>query len=358
MKTRMTELFGIKHPIMLAGMNWLTTPKLVAAVCNAGGLGILSAQQYNPDSLRNAFKKIRETTDKPFGVNVTLGMGSLPIVQAVIEEKVPVVNYALGRPPEITALVEAVHGYGGKIIGTIAMSRHAIRSEQLGADMLNITGYEAAAHSGNVGAIVLVPAVTSAVKIPCIGAGGYADGKGLAAALALGAEGITMGTRLAATQDSEVADKLRETWVKSSEEDTVIDPAFDGINCRVLKNKAADEMLEKRSLPVMDAMSASMYMKRELKLSWGDVIRTANNLRRQPIGIGSGQRGLGSAMRFAVGGRLFSKATIDGDVENGLLMMGQTVGMIHDIPTVAEVIERTVAEAEEIIKKMQTKIGS
>ncbi len=144
MKTRMTELFGIKHPIMLAGMNWLTTPKLVAAVSNAGGLGILSAQQYNPNSLKAAIREIRSLTDKPFGVNVTLGLESKPIVQVIIEEKPPVVNYALGRPPEITALVEAVHGYGGKIIGTIAMARHGIRAAQLGSDMLNITGYEAA----------------------------------------------------------------------------------------------------------------------------------------------------------------------------------------------------------------------
>ena len=357
MKTRMTELLGIKHPIMLAGMNWLTTPKLVAAVSNAGGLGILSAQQYNPDSLRAALKQIRSLTDKPFGVNVTLGLGSLPIVQVIIEEKPPVVNYALGRPPEITALVEAVHGYGGKIIGTIAFTRHGVRAAQLGSDMLNITGYEAASHSGNVGALVLVPAVTSAVKIPCTAAGGYADGRGLAAALALGAEGITMGTRLAATKDAEVADSLRETWVKATEEDTVIDSAFDGINCRVLKNKAAEDMLKKRSLPIIDAMSAALYMKRELKLSWGDLISTANRLRRQAIGISGAQRGLGSAMRFAVGSRLFAKATVEGDMENGLLMMGQTVGRINDIPTVAEVIQRTVAEAEQIIKSMNTKIG-
>jgi len=357
MKTRMTELFGIEHPIMLAGMNWLTTPKLVGAVSNAGGLGILSAQQYNPDSLRAALKEIRDATDKPFGVNVTLGLGSMPVVQAIIDEKIPVVNYALGRPPEITALVEAVHGYGGKVIGTIAMARHGARAAQLGSDMLNITGYEAASHSGSVGALVLIPSVTSTVNVPCIAAGGFADGRGLAAAIALGAEGITMGTRLAATKESEVADSLREAWVKATEEDTVIDPAFDGINCRVLKNKAAEDMLKKRSLPIIDAISASLYMKRELGLSWGDLISTANKLRRQTIGIGGAQRGLGSAMRFAVGSRLFALATVDGDVENGLLMMGQTAGRINDIPTVNEVIQRTVAEAEQIIQSMNGKIG-
>jgi len=358
MKTRMTELFGIKYPIMLAGMNWLTTPKLVAAVSNAGGLGVLAGQRYNADRLRAVIKEIREQTDKPFGINLTLGVGARERIPVVIEEKVPVLNYALGRPPEITPLIEAVHGYGGKVIGTIALLRHALRSEQLGADAIIITGYEAASHSGNVGALVLVPTIAEALKVPCIGAGGYADGRGLAAALALGAEGISMGSRLAATKEAEIADAVKETWVKSSEEDTIIDPAFDGINCRVLRNKAAEDLLKKRAVPLFDAMSAALYMKRNLKLSWGELIRTANNLRRQQIGIGGGQRGLASAMRFAVGSRLFAQATEGGDPVNGILMMGQTTGRIKDVPTVTEIIERTVAEAEQILEKMKTQFAS
>lgn len=357
MKTRMTELLGIKHPIMLAGMNWLTSPKLVAAVSNAGGLGILSAQWYTADKLRPAIKEIREQTDKPFGVNLTLGIGSRERLPAVLEEKVPVLNYALGRPPEIAPLIEAVHGYGGKVLGTIALARHALRSEQLGADAVIVTGYEAASHSGNVGALVLVPQVAEAVKVPCIGAGGYADGRGLAAALALGAEGISMGSRLAATQDAEVADAVKQTWVNATEEDTIIDPAFDGINCRVLRNKAAEDLLKKKAFPFFDAISAGLYMKRNLNLSWGQLIRTANNMRRQPMGI-SGQWGLGAAMRFAVGGRLFERATVGGDPETGILMIGQTAGRIHDIPTVAEVIERTVKEAEEILGKINKQFDS
>jgi enoyl-[acyl-carrier protein] reductase II len=351
MKTRMTELFGIKYPIMLAGMNWLTTPKLVAAVSNAGGLGVLSAQWYSADKLRPAIKEIREQTDKPFGVNLTLGIGARERIPVVLEEKVPVLNYALGRPPEIGPLIEAVHGYGGKVIGTIAMVRHALRSEQLGADAVIVTGYEAASHSGNVGALVLVPQVAEAVKVPCIGAGGYADGRGLAAALALGAEGISMGSRLAATQEAEVADTVKETWVNASEEDTIIDPAFDGINCRVLRNKAAEDLLKKKAFPMFDAISAGLHMKKVLNLSWGELIRTANNMRRQPMGI-AGQWGLGAAMRFAVGGRLFEKATIGGDPVNGILMMGQTAGRIKDIPTVVEIIERTAKEAESILANM------
>jgi len=356
MKTRMTELFGIEHPIMLSGMNWLTTPKLVAAVSNAGGLGVLATQHYDPEGLRNAIREIRDLTNKPFAVNITMGVGTDALIPVFIEEKVPAVNYALGRPPEIAALVEQVHAYGGKVIGTIALLKHALRSEQLGVDMLVITGYEAAGHSGNVGALVLVPTITSAIKIPCIGAGGYCDGKGLVASLALGAEGMAMGTRLAATEESSAPDSVRQTWLQATEEDTVIDVAFDGIGCRVYRNKAAEELLKKR-MPLADAMSAALFMKRELKLSWIQLIRTANMIRRMPIGIGSGQRGLASAMRLAVGSTRFAKATVDGDVENGLLLMGPVAGRIHDIPTVAELIQRTVSEAEQILATLNTKTG-
>jgi len=359
MRTRMTELFGIRYPIMLAGMNWLTTPKLVAAVSNAGGLGILGSAQFSGEKYRDVIRQIKSMTDKPFGVNITLGMGSRTLVEIAIEERVPVVNYALGRPPDITPLIQAVHGYGGKVVGTVSMLRHGLRSEQLGADMLSVTGYEAAGHSGNVGALVLIPTITSAVKIPCVGAGGYCDGRSLAAALALGAEGISMGTRFAATKEAEVPESIKQAWLKATEEDTVIDPVFDGINCRVMRNTAADEMLKKRhTLPIVDAFSSGLYMKRELKLSWRDLFRTANSLRKQPSGIGGAQRGLGSAMRFAVGGRLFVRATVEGDAESGLLMMGQTAGRIGDIPSVTEIIERTVAEAKAILEKMTGQIRS
>jgi enoyl-[acyl-carrier protein] reductase II len=357
MKTRMTELFGIKYPIMLAGMNWLTTPKLVAAVSNAGGLGVLAGVQYDPEGLRNAIREIRKLTDKPFGVNLTLGVGSAKLAKVVIEEKVPVFNYSLGRPPEIAPLIQAVHAYGGKVIGTIALVKHAQRSEQLGADALVITGYEAASHSGNVGALVLVPQVSEAVKVPTIGAGGYADGKGLAAALALGAEGISMGTRLAATKEAEVKDSIKEVWVKANEEDTVIDPAFDGINCRVWRNEAAEELLHKKGLPLFDAISAGLTMKKALKLSWGQLFSTVIKMKGQDAGVGGGKRSLASVMRFAVGSQRFRLATREGDMKNGILMMGQAAGRIHDIPTVAEIIERTVKQAEQIMQKMDKQIA-
>lgn len=351
MKTRMTELFGIKHPIMLAGMTWATTPKLVAAVSNAGGIGILGGAQYTGDSIRQAIRDIRELTDKPFGVNVMLwGPGTRVIVPILLEEKTPVVNYALGRPAEIAPLIEAVHGYGGKIVGTVAMLRHALRSEQLGADMLSVTGYEAASHSGNVGALVLIPQIAEQVKIPIIGAGGYADGRGLAAALALGAEGVAMGTRLAVTQESETHENAKQAWINGTEEDTVISDRFDGINCRVLKSEVADEILKKRT-PVVGAITGAFQMKKLLGLSFGELVSSAWSLRKAE------ERSLGSIMRFAAGSTSLESAVVDGNPK-GILHSGQTMGRIHDIPTVAEVIERTVKDAEEILGKVNKQFAN
>ncbi|MDY6917735.1 MAG: nitronate monooxygenase [Chloroflexota bacterium] len=355
MKTRMTELFGIEHPIMLSGMNWLTTPKLAAAVSNAGGLGVLAGSHYDKDGIRNAIKEIRELTDKPFGINLTLGVGTGELIPVVLEEKVPVLNYALGRPPQIAPVIEAVHGYGGKVIGTVAFVRHAMRSEQLGSDAVIITGYEAASHSGNVGALVLVPAISSAVSVPCIAAGGYTDGKQLTAALALGAEGIAMGTRLAATQEAEVADTIRQAWIDADIESTVIDPAFDGINCRVLRNKAAEDLLKSSKWAFVDASKAALHMKKTLNMSWGQMVRTAWAIKNQESGVGGGRRSWASTMRFAVGSRLFAEATIGGDPVNGILMCGQGAGLVKDIPTVAEVIQRTIAEAEAVMASLTAK---
>ena len=230
MKTRMTELLGIEHPIMLAGMSWITEPGLVSAVSNAGGLGLLATGPLSPDETRKQIRRIKELTDKPFGVNQPLISPHAPAnIQVIVEEKVPVVNYALGKP----WFIDQVHSYGGKVIGTVAMSRHAARAEKLGCDALSVTGHEAAAHGANVTTLVLVPLVASAVKIPFFSAGGYFDGRGLAAALVLGADGISLGTRFTLTKESIVHQKTKELMTKASEEDTLYSNRFDGMPGRV-----------------------------------------------------------------------------------------------------------------------------
>ena len=181
-KTKMTELLGIEHPIMLAGMAHVAIPELVAAVSNAGGLGMLNPVIYAPEGTREAIRKIRSLTDKPFAVNITLLLpGARENATVAMEEKVPILNYALGRGDWI---IKGAHEYGGKVLATVVMQRHARRSELDGADFLIMTGHEAAAHGGDVSTLVLLPLARTWTNLPMIAAGGFSDGRGLAAALA------------------------------------------------------------------------------------------------------------------------------------------------------------------------------
>lgn len=345
MKTRLTELFGIRHPIMLAGMNWITQPEIVAAVSNAGGLGNLAISSHTPERLRSDLKKIREMTDKPFAINqILLSPTARTNLATVIEEKVPVVNYTLGRPPEITPLIKAVHGYGGKIIATVALVKHAIRAEQLGADAINITGHEAAGHGGYATSLVLIPMVASSIKVPFMAAGGFYDGRGLAAALVLGADGITMGTRFAVTKESRLHDHWKETIMKSTEQDTVyLDIGDPASNERLYRNKKAEEAMKKR-FPLTTAISGAMETKRLLKVSWWDMVRSGFASSK-----GEGGRSLREQLRYAAGTARANRVMFEGDETAGVFTIGQVIGGIRDVPTCKELIDRVVAEAEKVL---------
>lgn len=171
MKTRITELFAIQHPIFLSGMSWISTPELVAAVSNAGGLGILATGVYNPKQTKDAVRKIRELTTKPFGANATLYFpGAKENTKALLDEGVPVINFSMGKGDWI---VKAAHGYGGKVIATVVNEKHARSAEAYGTDALLVTGNEAAAHGGPIASSVLIPSIASRVKIPIVAAGGF-----------------------------------------------------------------------------------------------------------------------------------------------------------------------------------------
>ncbi len=346
MKTRITELLGIEHPIMLAGMNWLTQPKIVAAVCNAGGLGNLAISSHTPEDLRSDIRKIRELTDKPFAVNqILLSPTASANLAVVVEEKVPVVNYTLGRPPAIAPLVEAVHGYGGKVMATVALARHAVRAEQLGVDGINITGHEAAAHGGFATTLILIPLVASSVKVPITAAGGFGDGRGLAAALVLGADGITMGTRFAMTQESPLHEHWREVILKATEQDTIyIDVGDPAVNARALRTKKAEAEM-KRRLSLLGDLAGALETKRLLKLSWWELIRSGLSTSK-----GEGGMSMRDQLRYSASAARADKVMFGGDEKAGTLAIGQIIGAINDIPTCQELIERVVAEAEKVLQ--------
>ncbi len=332
----MTELLGIKHPIMLAGMAFISLPKLVAAVSNAGGVGMLNSVAYTPDQMKDVIKEIKSLTDKPFGVNTTLLFpNAKENVEVALEEKVPILNYALGKGDW---LIKAAHEYGGKVLATVAIDRHARRAEMDGADGLVVTGHEAAAHGSDAGTLVLIPLIARQTKIPIIAAGGFCDGRGLAAALVLGADGISMGTRFMLTQDCDMHEKTKELCLKATVDDTICSEKIDGLPGRWLKSPAAIKMAEGKP-SFLQALSSALQIKRMVdiplfKLFLGGLKqRGVQDLARQALSI--------SGLRIAID---------NGDLETGVLPVSQAIGLIKDLPTCKEVIERTVAEAQEWVE--------
>ncbi|MGD0820231.1 MAG: nitronate monooxygenase [Desulfomonilia bacterium] len=344
-KTRMTEMFGIKHPIMLAGMNWITEPKLVSAVCNAGGLGILAIARCTPKEARELIRRIRDMTDKPFGINqILIGPGARENLEAAIDEKVPIINYSLGKP----WFVEAVHAYGGKVIGTIAIAKHAAKAVQVGCDALVVTGHEAAGHGAAATSMVLIPIVASMVKVPLIAAGGFYDGRGLAAALSLGADGISMGSRFMVVRESMVHDNFKRLCIEATEQDTLYDTVFDGLEGRVLKTTEALAMT-KRGFPVVEAFKSALLVKKLMNLSWPKFAAITLEMLRAEEG-----HPLMVLARQAVGNMKHLKAINEGDVEGGILFAGQCCGGIMDNPTAGELINRIIVEAEAVLSKLNS----
>ncbi len=345
LKTRMTEMFKIEHPIMLAGMNWITEPKLVSAVCNAGGLGILAVARCKPAETRDCIRQIRDLTDKPFGINqILIGPGAKENIAIAIEEKVPVINYSLGKP----WFVNDVHAYGGKVVGTIAIAKHAVKAVQLGCDALVITGHEAAAHGAAATSMVLIPLVASQVKVPLIAAGGFYDGRGLAAALALGADGISMGSRFMVVKESMVHENFKRLCINATEQDTLYSNVFDGLDGRVLKTKESDAMMKKR-FSVIEAMKGALLVKKMLGFSSMKMAGLALEMMKgeegHPVTV---------MARQAVGNMKHMKALIEGDEEGGILFAGQCCGGIADNPTTKELMARIMAEAEATLGKLNT----
>lgn len=311
MKTRITQLLGIKHPVIQGAMTWVSFPPLVAAVSNAGGLGILGAAFMSPEELRENIREIRRLTDNPFGVNFAADNPELDtLLEVIVDENVPVVSYGIGNPQKI---IKKTKKHGIINFPTAGSLRHALRAEADGADAVIVQGLEAGGHTGFVSSLVLTPLAAGKLKIPVVSAGGITDGRGLMAALALGAEGISMGTRFIVTQESPVPLKVKEFIINKSEEDTVVTDNFTGVRCRVLKNEFADGLIEmaEKSAPAWEILKA---------------------------GVGK-----------------IRQAYLEGDVQGGSLACGQACGLMDDIPTCRELIESMVRQAEEIMPQLQAK---
>lgn len=315
MQTRITELFNIQHPIIQGGMHYVGFAELAAAVSSAGGLGIITGlTQRTPEKLATEIARCREMTDKPFGVNLTF----LPsfeeppygeYVAAIIEGGVKCVETA-GRSPE--AIMPALKAAGIKVIHKCTSVRHSLKAEAIGCDAVSVDGFECGGHPGedDIPNMILLPCAADKLKIPFVASGGIADGRSLVAALALGAEGINMGTRFIATQEAPVHEHVKAAIVAATELDTRLVMRSLRNTERVLKNAGVERLLEKEK-----ALGA------DLKIT--DIID-------EIAGI-------------------YPKVMIDGDMDAGAWSCGMVAGLIHDVPTVKELIDRIIAEAEAIV---------
>lgn len=340
MKTRLTEMVGIQYPIVLSGMSWISTPKMVAAVANAGGLGILATGPLSSTQTREAIHEIRKLTNKPFGANASLMFpGAAENAKVLLQEQVPVINFALGKGDWI---VKEAHKYSGKVFATVVNLKHAKRAQDFGTDAVIATGQEAAAHGEDVTSLVLIPHLSENLKIPVIAAGGFADGRGLAAALALGAEGVAMGTRLMTTKESPLHENYKKLAQEKEVYDTLFSKRFDGILCRVMKTDAAKKAIKKG-------------------LSWPAAFFNSQEIARQvnvpylKLFLGVLASGYSNAKQLAFMANAFNAikvATEAGDTQTGVLPVGQVQGLIHDQPTIAELFERIVKEAKAAQEKV------
>lgn len=324
-------------------MSWISKPQLVAAVSNAGGVGILATGPLNPSETRDAIRQIRSLTDQPFGIGATLLMpGAAENAKVALEEQVPIINVSLGKAEWIA---EGLAQYDGKLLATVTTVKHAQAALESGADAFMVTGQEAAAHGGDVTSLVLVPCMAEQFPdVPIVAAGGIANGRGLVAALSLGADAVAMGSRMAVTQESPLAQATKEAIVQASAFDTLYGSNFDGIPARVLKTPAAEQAMKSRPwLPVI--VYRSLQAARQLDIPLWKVLP----------GLVTQFQKMFVVAQFGAATEAIMAATVDGDVDGkGVQFIGQCQGMIRDIPAVDVLVQRIIQEAIDITQNQRT----
>ena len=344
--TRFCELVGVEFPIVQTGMGWVAGPRLVAATAEAGGLGILASATMTFDELVAAIADVRARTDRPFGVNMRTDVADVgDRVALMIEQGVKVASFAQAPMP---ALVTRCREAGLVVMPTIGARRHAEKVAGWGVDAVIAQGGEGGGHTGTVPTSLLTPAVVDAVgeKVAVIAAGGFFDGRGLVAALAYGASGIAMGTRFLLTQESRVPDEVKQVYLGTPVTGTVVSTAVDGAPQRVIRTEFIDHLERAswlRNLP--RAMASAHSFKRETRSSLGALLREGRAMKH-------GNELSWPQVVMAANAPVMTKAAlVDGRTDVGVLPTGQVVGEITELPTVAELITRIVAEATEVLDR-------
>ncbi|MCU1460521.1 MAG: 2-nitropropane dioxygenase [Acidimicrobiales bacterium] len=342
--TPLVDLVGARVPIVQTGMGYVAWPKLAAATSNAGALGIVASATMDLDELRAAIGRMKDLTDRPFGVNLRSDAADADArVDLLIKERVKVASFAMA-PKE--SLIKRLKDAGLVVIPSIGAKRHAEKVAAWGVDAVIVQGAEGGGHTGSVPTTLLLPQVVDAVDIPVIAAGGFFDGRGLVAALAYGAAGIAMGTRFLLTSDSPVGDAVKQLYLEKTVNDTVVTTQVDGVPHRVLRTELV-EKLEKTgpvtSLP--RAVGNAFAFKKVSGTRWRDIVKEGLAMRRQ-------QELSWSQVVMAANTPMLLKAAMqDGRPDLGVMASGQVVGMIEDLPSCAELIERIMAEAEKVLAR-------
>ncbi|MGW7403706.1 NAD(P)H-dependent flavin oxidoreductase [Streptomyces sp. NPDC054833] len=345
METALTRLVGVRHPVVQTGMGWVAGPRLVSAAANAGALGILASATMTLDQLRGAIREVGSRTDAPFGVNLRADAGDAgDRVRLIIDEGVRVASFALAPSRELIAELKEA---GVVVIPSVGARRHAEKVAAWGADAVIVQGGEGGGHTGEVATTVLLPQVVDAVRIPVVAAGGFFDGRGLVAALAYGAAGVAMGTRFLLTSDSTVPDAVKARYLAATVRDVTVTTAVDGLPHRMLRTDLVDSLERSgRARALVHAVRRAAGFRRLSGLTWRRMVRDG-------LALKHGKELSWSQVLLAANTPMLLKsAMVDGRTDLGVMASGQVAGVIDDLPSCAELMERIMKEAQEVRERL------
>ena len=346
LRTPLTELVGVRHPVVQTGMGWVAGPRLVSGTAEAGGLGILASATMTFEELERAILEVKERTDQPFGVNLRADAGdAADRCRLLIDHGVKVASFALAPKPELIAVLKE---HGIVVIPSIGAPKHAKKVAGWGADAVMIQGGEGGGHTGNVPTTLLLPTVLDAVDIPVIAAGGLFDGRGLAAALSYGAAGVGMGTRFLLTQDSTVPDAVKQRYLDADLNSTVVTTKVDGMPHRMLRTDLVESVEDSRALRRLGPTARrTLAFKRMSGMSWRQLAADGRAMKH-------GSDRSWTQMVLAANTPMMLKAgLVEGDTGAGVLASGQVVGVIDDLPTCEELIDRVVTQGAAEVRRTQ-----
>jgi NAD(P)H-dependent flavin oxidoreductase YrpB (nitropropane dioxygenase family) len=347
LRTPLTDLVGVRHPVVQTGMGWVAGPRLVSATANAGGLGILASATMTLAELESAVLEVKSRTSNPFGVNLRADAADAPDrCQLLIDHGVKVASFALAPKPELIATLKE---HDLVVMPSIGAAKHAQKVASWGADAVMMQGGEGGGHTGPVPTTLLLPSVLDAVDIPVVAAGGFFDGRGLAAALAYGAAGVGMGTRFLLTSDSTVPDSVKQRYLAANLTDTVVTAKVDGMPHRMLRTDLVASVEESSAVKRLGpTMRRTLEFKKMSGMSWRELAADGRAMKH-------GSDRSWAQMVLAANTPMMLKAgLVEGNPDAGVLASGQVVGMIDDLPSCEELIDRVVTQAAASLQKAAT----